>query len=210
MSTRVILADDHVVLREGVAALLQEGGFEIIGEAADGHEAIRLARALAPDIAVLDISMPLLNGIDAAREIVHVSPTTRAVMLTVHAEQDYLLAALRAGAHGYVTKTQAATDLIQALEEAMRGQVHLSPAVASLVADAARDRPDTPCDPLTSRERQVLQLLAEGKTTKHIARLLSLTGATVQSYRGRIMRKLDTHTTAGLVRYAVRQGLTQL
>jgi DNA-binding NarL/FixJ family response regulator len=210
MSARVILADDHVILRQGLKALLEPARFLVFGEASDGHEAVRLARELTPDLAVLDLSMPLLNGLDAAREIHHVSPRTRSVILTMHTEDRYLLEGLRAGVRGWVVKTHAAVDLIKALQEVMRGQVYLSPSLSRVVVDAYLARTEFPADPLTARERQVVQLVAEGKTTKEAAHVLNVSVKTVESHRTSIMQKINVHNTAGLVRYAIRQGLTQV
>jgi two-component system, NarL family, response regulator NreC len=210
MPTRVLLADDHVILRQGLKALLEPAGFSVVGEASDGREAIRLAHKLNPEVAVLDLSLPLLNGLDAAREIHQTCPRTRALILTMHAEDHYLLEALRAGVRGYLVKTHAAADLIQAIQDVQRGLVYLDPSLSRAVVEAYLGKTAQPADPLSSRERQVLQLLAEGKTTKESARLMSLSIKTVESHRTHIMQKLNIHGVAGLVRYALRQGLTQL
>jgi len=211
MRTRVLIADDHIIVRQGVKALLTEPrGFVVVGEASDGHEAIRLARESSPDVALLDVSMPLLNGIDAAREIRRLVPQTRILMLTVHAEDRYLLAALRAGARGFVSKTQAAHDLVQAIDEVMRGQTYVSPVLARAVVEAYLSGADSPRDPLTARERQVLQLFAEGKSTRESANLLTLSVKTVQCHRSNLMHKLNIHNGPGLVRYALRNGYIQL
>ena len=207
MGCRVLLADDHEIVRQGIRGLLEKAGHEVVGEAANGREALKLARTLSPDIAILDISMPLLNGLDAAHEIRRVAPETKTILLTMYTDKGYVLQALRAGARGYVLKTQAAEDLIRAIREISRGEVYLSPGVAMSVVDAVLHGPDTGADPLTPRERQVLQLIAEGNTTKAIARLLSISFKTAESHRNRLMKKLDIHDVAGLVRYAVRRGL---
>ena len=207
MALRVLLADDHPIFRQGLRGLLEREGLQVVGEAGDGREAIRRAIALSPDVAALDLSMPLLNGLDAAREIVRVSPRTRAILLTMHSEDPYVMEALRAGIKGYVLKTQAATDLVQAIQEVSRGRVYLSPGVSQAVVDAYLARTELPPDPLSPREREVLQLVAEGKTTKQIASVLGLSVKTAESHRTRIMEKLDIHATAGLVRYAIRRGL---
>ncbi len=207
MSLRILLADDHGIFRQGVKALLEREGFRVEGEAPDGHAAIQLATKLTPDVAVLDLTMPLLNGLDAAREIARVSPRTRTILLTMHTEDPYVAKALRAGIRGYVLKSQAAEDLVQAIREVSRGAVYLSPGVSETVVEAYLAKRDVPPDPLTSRERQVLQLIAEGKTTKEVASLLGVSVKTAESHRMRIMSKLDIHETAGLVRYAIRQGL---
>jgi len=207
MSCRVLLADDHQIVREGLRGLLEKAGHEVVGEAADGREALKLARALLPDIAVLDLSMPSLNGLDAAHEMRRISPEIKTILLTMHTEKGYVLQALRAGAKGYVLKTQAAEDLIRAIREVSRGEVYLSPGVAVSVVDAYLQKTDPGADPLTPRERQILQLVAEGKSTKEIARILSISFKTAESHRNRMMKKLDIHEVAGLVRYAIRRGL---
>ena len=207
MALRVLLADDHAIFRQGLRGLLEREGFQIVAEAGDGREAIKRATALTPDIAALDLSMPLLNGLDAAREIIRVSPRTRAILLTMHSEDPYVMEALRAGIKGYVLKTQAATDLVQAIQEVSRGRVYLSPGVSQAVVQAYLAKSELPPDPLSPREREVLQLVAEGKTTKEIAGVLGLSVKTAESHRTRIMEKLDIHGAAGLVRYAIRRGL---
>ncbi len=209
MSLRVLLADDHRIFRQGVRALLEREGFHVVGEAADGHEAIQMAGNLTPDVAVVDLGMPLLNGLDAAREITRVSPRTRTILLTMHAEDPYVARALHAGIRGYVLKSQAAEDLVQAIREVARGAVYLSPGISETVVEAYLAKRDLPPDPLTPREHQVLQLVAEGKTTKEVAALLGVSVKTAESHRMRIMTKLDIHETAGLVRYAIRQGLVR-
>jgi len=209
MSLRIVLADDHGIFRQGVKALLEREGFRVDGEAADGHTAIQMASQLTPDIVVVDLAMPLLNGLDAAREITRVSPRTRTILLTMHAEDPYVARALQAGVRGYVLKSQAAEDLVQAIREVARGAVYLSPGVSQTVVEAYLAKRDLPADPLTPREHQVLQLIAEGKTTKEVAALLGVSVKTAESHRMRIMTKLDIHETAGLVRYAIRQGLVR-
>ncbi len=207
MSCRLLLADDHHIVRQALRGLLEAAGHEVVGEASDGHEALKLARTLNPDIAVLDLSMPLLNGVDAAREMRRLSPGIRTILLTMYTDKGYVLQALRAGAKGYVLKTQAAEDLISAIHEILRGETYLSPGVAASVVDAFLENTDETADPLTARERQVLQLVAEGNTTKEIARLLNVSFKTAESHRNHIMKKLDIHEVAGLVRYAIRKGL---
>ena len=209
MSLRILLADDHEIFRQGLRALLERGGFHVAGEAADGHAAIQMAAQLTPDVAVVDLAMPLLNGLDAAREITRVAPRTRTILLTMHAEDPYVAKALQAGIRGYVLKSQAAEDLIQAIREVSRGAVYLSPGVSESLVEAYLAKRDLPHDPLTPRERQVLQLIAEGKTTKEVAALLGVSVKTAESHRMRIMTKLSIHETAGLVRYAIREGLVR-
>jgi DNA-binding NarL/FixJ family response regulator len=209
MPLRILLADDHQVVRQGLKALLQQEGFEVLGEASSGLEAVRLAQSLRPDIAVLDLAMPLLNGIAAAREILQHCPETRTILLTMHTEEPYILEALRAGIRGYVAKIQAADDLLVAIQEVARGHVYLCPAISEAVVKACLAKADLPCDTLSSREVQVLQLLAEGKTAKETAILLEISVKTAESHRHHIMEKLNIHDTAGLVRHAIRRGLIQ-
>ena len=209
MSLRILLADDHRIFRQGVRALLEREGFRVDAEAADGHAAIQMAARLTPDVAVVDLAMPLLNGLDAALEITHVSPRTRTILLTMHTEDPYVTRALQAGIRGYVLKSQAAEDLVRAIREVARGAVYLSPGVSQTVVEAYLAKRNLPPDPLTPREHQILQLIAEGKTTKEVAALLGVSVKTAESHRTRIMTKLDIHETAGLVRYAIRQGLVR-
>ena len=207
MTLRILLADDQVIVREGVRALLEREGFEVVAEASDGREAVRLATTLQPDIAIFDLGLPVLNGLDATREILRASPGTRSIVLTVLAERQNVLDALRAGAKGYVVRTQAAADLLLAIHEVSRGAIYLSPPISGIVVEAYLTLSDAPSDPLTPRERQVLQLVAEGRRTREIADLLGVSVKTAESHRVRIMGKLGIRQTAGLVRYAIRQGL---
>jgi two-component system, NarL family, response regulator NreC len=209
MALLIVLADDHQIFRQGLKALLEREEYEIAGEAADGLEAVRLATEVRPDVAILDFAMPLLNGLDAAREIQHVSPQTRTILLTMHTEDQYVLESVRAGIKGFVLKTQAAADLVRAIQEVLRGRVYLSPGVSKAVVDAYLSSVEHPADPLTSRERQVLQLVAEGRTTKEIADVLGISVKTAESHRGHLMQKLNVHETAGLVRYAIRHGVIE-
>jgi two-component system, NarL family, response regulator NreC len=210
MSTRILLADDHVIVRQGLRLLLQREGFEVIGEAANGQEAIRVARESCPDVAVLDYAMPLLNGIDAAREILQACPRSKAILLTMHTDDQYVLEALKTGVTGFVVKSQAPADLIRAVHEVLRGMMYLSPRVSRTLVQAYLAKSELPPDPLTPREREVLQLVAEGKTTKEVAKLLGISVKTAESHRTRILKKLDTPNTAGIVRYAIRRGLIQI
>lgn len=204
---RVILADDHTMFRHSLKNLLEDEGINIIGEAADGLETMRLAKQKNPDAVVLDMNMPLLNGIDVAREIQNRRLHCKTVILTMFEDDTSVLEAFRAGVDGYVLKTQAPTDLVQALQQLEQGKLYLSPGIAGTVVDACLRREEDSENSLTSRERQILQLVAEGNATKEIARLLNLTVKTVESHRNRLMRKLDTGNIAGLVRHAVRQGV---
>lgn len=210
MPARILLADDHQIVREGFRVILERAGFEVIAEAPDGWEAVRLAKKHQPDVVVMDVSMPLLNGMDAAQAIIAASPRVNVVLLTVHLEQHYVVAALRAGVRGYVVKTQAAGELLDAIREVLAGGMYLSPRVAGVLVDAYLGGQDVAEDPLTPRDRQVLQLVAEGKTTKDVAAALDLKPKTAEYYRSRIMSKLGIHDVAGLVRYAIVHGIVQL
>jgi two-component system, NarL family, response regulator NreC len=190
-------------------ALLEREGFKVVGEAANGQEALQLVETLAPDVAVLDLAMPLLNGTEAARQIQRISPKTKTILVTMHTDQRYILEGLRAGVKDYVLKTHAADELVHAIQEAARGGTYLSPDISEAVVQAYRNKTEIPLDPLSNRERQVLQLVAEGKTTKEVATTLDISVKTAETYRTRIMEKLDIHMTAGLVHYAIRQGLVQ-
>jgi two-component system response regulator NreC len=210
MARRVLIADDHVIVRQGIRALLERAGYLVVAEASDGHQAVRLAAEHVPDVAILDLAMPLLNGLEAARAIHQTVPRTRTLLLTVHTEDQYILEALRAGIRGCVTKLHAVEDLIRAIEEVVRGQVYLSPSMSRALVEAYLAQTEVPPDPLTARERQVVQLVAEGKTTKEMAQLLAISAKGIESHRARIMDKLSIHNTAGLVRYAIRHGLIQI
>src|SRR5579863_2910890 len=166
MAIRVVLADDHVLVRQGLKSLLEREGFQVVAEASDGQEALRFVRSLQPDIAIMDITMPILNGLDAAREICRSSPKTKTILLTQHDEEQYLSNALESGVKGYVLKSQVANDLVHALRQVSRGEVYLSPGVSAALMEAYRSKAEKPKNPLTTRERQVLQLIAEGKSTK--------------------------------------------
>jgi two-component system, NarL family, response regulator NreC len=209
MPTFVLLADDHQMTRDGLGAFLEKQGFKVNASASNGQEAVRLAEELHPDVAVLDLAMPIANGLEAAREIQRLSPKTKTIFLTMHNENHYILEALRSGAKGFVTKTHAAEDLVQAIRDAVRGKMYLSPEVSRAVVEAYQAKEALPLDPLTPRERQVLQLVAEGKTTKEAAANLQISVKTAETHRTRIMEKLNVHETAGLVRYAIRRGIIQ-
>ena len=206
---RILLADDHAIVRDGLRSLLSSDGLRVVAQATDGREAVRLAREHQPDLAILDISMPILNGIDAAREIGSASPKTQAILLTVHSEDQYVMEAVRAGIRGYVLKTQVTEDLMRAIREVAGGALYLSPSVSETVLRALRAKSHASADPLTPREREVLRLIADGKTTKQVAQLLGVSAKTADAHRTRLMAKLDIHETATLVRYAIRRGLIE-
>lgn len=209
MPLHILLADDHLIVRQGLKVLLEREGFTVVGEASDGREAVRLAQELCPDVALLDLTMPLLNGIDAGRAILQTAPKTKIVLLTMHTEDHHVLEALHAGIKGYVLKTKAAEELIQAIHEVSLGKLYLTPGVSEVVVQAYLAKTDLPPEPLSLREREVLQLIAEGKTTKEVAVVLGISVKTAESHRTRIMEKLDIHQTASLVRYAIRRGIVQ-
>ena len=210
MATRMILADDHTMVRQCLKTHLEKEGFVVLGEASDGAEAVKLAESCHPQVAILDFSMPVLNGIDAAREIIRVSPSTKPVLLTAYCEDQYVIAAMRAGVVAYVLKSKAVQDLVSALWEVERGNLYLSPSISRAVVQEMLNKNSNPSEVLSPRERQLLQLIAEGKTTKEAAVLLGISTKTAESHRSNIIEKLNIHETAGLVRYALRIGLIQL
>ena len=209
MPIRVILADDHDIVRQGLRLVLEKEHIEVLGEASDGLEAIRLIQELRPDIALLDLDMPGLDGLAVLREAARACPQTRTVILTRHMEEPYAVEALRIGARGYVLKTQASTDLVAAIQHVYRGEVYLSPRISKAVVQAYLSNTDAPNAKLSVRERQVLQLVGEGHSTKKIATLLGISVKTADTHRTKVMEKLDIHQTAGLVRYAIRNGLIE-
>ena len=205
---RILLADDHAVVRQGFKAILgAQPDMEIVGEAGNGREAVELAEKLRPDVAVMDVAMPELNGIEATRRIGEATPRTRVLALSMHKDSVYVREILRAGARGYLLKDQIDSDLLAAVRAIARGEGYLSPAVSDAVLNDYRKHVSDPIDLLTSREREVLQMIAEGKTNKEIATVLDLSVYTVDAHRGRIMEKLNLHSVNELVRFAVRNGL---
>jgi DNA-binding NarL/FixJ family response regulator len=211
---RVLLADDHKLFRAGIRALLRTvADAEIVAEAADGREALRLVASRHPDIVLMDIMMPSLNGLDATARIGRVFPRTRVVILSMNADEDSVLKALRAGAVGYLVKTADPAELELAVRAAARGERFLSSAVSEHVVAACLsriDREQSSLDRLTLRQREVLQLIAEGHTTKEIAAKLSISAKTAEAYRGELMKSLDIHDIASLTRYAIRAGLVSV
>lgn len=204
---RILLADDHQIVREGIRALLERGGFDVVAEAADGHDALEIWLRVRPDIAILDLSMPRMNGMDSAREILAQDARAAIILLTVHTEEFQIAGALHVGIRGYVIKTQATDELVQAIHEVSAGGVYLSPKVSGVIVGAYLSGHRASSDPLSVRERQVLQLITEGKTTRDLSAALGVSVKTAESYRARLMAKLDIHDIAGLVRYAIRHGL---
>ena len=209
VSCRLLLADDHTQLRQGVRALIEPYGVTVIGEAGDGREAVRMAEDMQPDVAVIDVMMPLLNGLDVVREIRRVSPGTKSLLLTMHTDHAFVLEALKVGVKGYLLKSQPVTDVVHAIRDVSKGSFYLSPGISQTVIQAFLAKSDIPSDPLTTREREVLQLVAQGMSTKKVAGLLGVSVKTAESHRHRIMDKLDLHDTASLVRYSIRRRLIE-
>lgn len=209
----ILLADDHVIMRSGLRALLQQQpDFQVVGEASDGREAVALSESLRPDVVVMDLTMPNLNGTEAARQITSKHSDISVVILSMHSDESYVLRALKAGARGYLLKEAAEADLISAIRAVKQGKAFFSPAVSKLlVQDYIRQLQDKDVEDtyelLTHRERELLQLLAEGKSNKDVANLLNLSVYTVETHRGNIMEKLGLHSVPELILYAVRKGV---
>jgi DNA-binding NarL/FixJ family response regulator len=205
MPIRIVLADDHAMIRQGLKAILEAEGFQVPGEASNGIEAVELTQKLRPDIVVLDISMPLLNGIDASRQILEARPQTRIILLTAHTQEQYALQGLRHGVTGYLLKENAADELVNAVRTVAGGAIYITAGVSRAVVQAFAG--NGPQDVLSPRERHVLQLIAEGKSMKDIGAILGVSSRTADSHRTNIMDKLALHDTASLVRYAISIGL---
>jgi two-component system response regulator NreC len=205
---RILLADDHALVRQGFRMILSaQPDMEIVGEAGNGREAVELAEKLQPDVVVMDVTMPELNGIEATRRLVSSSRRARVLALSMHKDSVYVREILRAGARGYLLKDSVDADLLAAVRAVAKGEGYLSPGVSDAVLTDYRRHVTDPLDLLTSREREVLQMIAEGKTNKEIATSLNLSVYTVEAHRGRIMEKLNLHSTSELVRFALRSGL---
>jgi DNA-binding NarL/FixJ family response regulator len=213
---RVLLADDHVLMRAGIAALLQRiPDLTVVAEADDGRDALQLIATHQPDIAMLDISMPELNGLEVAERVAREFPDVRVIILSMHATSDYVLRAMRVGASGYLLKGARLAELELAITSVARGETYLSPAAAKHVIGGYRDQASGAApaadaqsqERLTARQREILQLIAEGRTTKEIAQMLTLSAKTVEMHRAQLMERLDIHDVAGLVRYALRAGI---
>jgi two-component system response regulator NreC len=210
---RILLADDHTVMRRGLRLLLeQQADFQVVGEADDGRQAVDLAASQHPSVAVLDIGMPLLNGIEATRQIIATDPAIAVVVLSMHSDETYVLRALKAGAKGYLLKNSAEADLIQAVRAVAEGKSFFSPAIGRMLLEdymrqVAKREVEDSYDLLTPREKEILQLVAEGKTNKEVANLLKLSLYTVESHRGNILEKLNLHSVPELILYAVRKGI---
>jgi DNA-binding NarL/FixJ family response regulator len=206
--TRILLADDHAVVRQGFGRILAaQSDMEIVGEAGNGREAVEMAEKLKPEVVVMDVSMPELNGIEATRRLVKSLPYTRVLALSMHKDSVYVREILRAGARGYLLKDSSDQDLIAAVRSLAKGEGYISPAVSGAVLADYRQHVTDPIDLLTSREREVLQMIAEGQTNKDIAGKLNLSVYTVDAHRGRIMEKLNLHSAGEMVRFAMRNGL---
>jgi len=210
---RILLADDHIVMRTGLRALLErQPNLEVVGESENGRETVALAASLKPDVVVMDVGMPVLNGIEATQTIVTQNPTVAVVILSMHADESYVMRALKAGARGYLLKDSAAADLIGAIQAISQGKSFFSPKVSRILAEdyvrvlKQKGAVDT-YDLLTSREREILQLLAEGKTNKEVATALNISPYTVETHRSHILQKLNLHNSSELVLYAVRKGI---
>jgi len=212
-ATRIVLADDHTVVRKGLRLLLESyPGFQVVADAADGRQAVALAEEHRPDVMVMDVAMPILNGIEAARQISAKLPGVAIVFLSMHSDEAYVLKALKAGANAYLLKDSAEHDLIDAVKAVSEGKAFFSPAISKmLVEDYMRQMRERKVEDsyelLTTREREILQLLAEGKSNKEVAAMLSLSLYTVETHRGNILQKLNLHSTAELVLYAIRKGV---
>ena len=210
---RILLADDHTVVRQGFRKVLEASpDWEVVAEAGDGREAVRQAEEFKPDVAIIDVAMPLLNGIEATRQIVKRSPPTRVLVLSMHSDEAYVNQILQAGATGYLLKDSADVDLLQAVSAVSKGKSFFSPGVAKVMLnDYVRQLADRGIvdryESLSEREREVFQLIAEGKANKEIAALLSISSSTVETHRARIMEKLDLHSAVEIVLYAVRRGV---
>ena len=211
---RILLADDHVLVRASLKFLLEGfAGLNVVGEASDGNDTLKMVGELEPNVVVMDISMPGLNGLEAARSITKDHPAARIVMLSMHSDETHVLQALRAGASAYVLKESAPAELEAAIRAVARGESFLSPAISRhVIGDYLKRVPPEPGSPdlLTPRQREILRLIAEGKTSKHIARLLGTSVKTIESHRASLMERLDIHEVAGLVRYAIRHGLVSV
>lgn len=205
---RILLADDHALVRQGLGMILgAQKDMEIVGQAGNGNEAIAMAEKLKPDVVVMDVAMPELNGVEATRRLAASLPRTRVLALSMHKDSVYVREILRAGARGYLLKDSGDADLVAAVRAIAKGEGYISPSVSDAVLSDYRKHVTDPLDLLTSREREVLQHIAEGQTNKEIATALNLSVYTVEAHRGRIMEKLNLHSTGELVRFALRNGL---
>jgi two-component system response regulator NreC len=205
---KVLLADDHTIVRQGLKLILSSHpDLEVVGEAANGNEVIDLAEKLKPDVILMDVAMPELNGIEATRRLHQISPRMKVLVLSMHKEAVYIREILKAGARGYILKDAIDTELVNAIQSVARGDGYISPAISGALLSDYRQNLTDPLDLLSTREREVLQLIAEGKTNKEVATRLNLSVYTVDSHRGKIMEKLNLHSAGELIRFAVKNGL---
>ncbi len=212
---RIFLADDHTILREGIRSLLEnEPDMEVVGEAEDGHQAVKMVKQIKPDVILMDIAMPRLNGLEATSQIKKINPNSKILILTMHDNEEYIRKALAAGAMGYILKDAAASELLGAIRAVQRGEAVLSPAVTRLVIEDYLRwgdlKTDTPQDDLSEREREILQLIAEGNTNKQIAEILCISIKTVQAHRSNLMNKLDLHDRGELIKYAIQKKIIEI
>ena len=210
-ASRIVIAEDHTILREGLRALLSaEPALQVVGEAKDGREAIRRVEQLKPDLILMDLSMPRMNGVEAIREIKNRTPEAKVLALTVHKVEEFVVEVLKAGADGYVLKDASTAELVMAIKSVLKGQRYLSPSVSQMVIEgylAGRETCESPWDTLTKREREILKLIAEGHKNKEIGDYLCISVKTVEKHRANLMKKLDLHSAAALTAYAMERGL---
>jgi len=216
MKPTILIADDHAIVRDGLQALLDsQSDYKVIGTAATGREAVRLVREIKPDLVIMDISMPELNGLEATEQIIQISPKTRVIILSMHSGPEHIFRALKGGARGYLIKESAGKELFQAIKAVLAGRRYLSQKIDDiLIDDYIRNREPAdqkkPLGRLTSREKEILQLVVEGKSSREIAEILYLSPKTVETYRSRLMDKLEIRDLPGLVKFAIQEGITSL
>jgi DNA-binding NarL/FixJ family response regulator len=214
MALRIIITDDHRLIREGLRSLLESQGFQVVGEAEDGRSAVKLAKKLDPDAVIIDISMPGLNGIEATRQIHQEAPQVKVIVLSMRSDRRAVLAAFAAGASGYLLKEAAFEEMVVAIKVVLKGQTYLSPAIAHVVVRNSIEYWSASAEPMgrgiSSREREILQLVAEGRSSKEMAESLYVSVKTIETHRKQIMNKLNLHSIAELTKYAVREGVTSL
>ena len=214
MALRIIITDDHRLIREGLRSLLESQGFQVVGEAEDGRSAVKLAKKLDPDAVIIDISIPGLNGIEATRQIHQEAPQVKVIVLSMRSDRRAVLAAFAAGASGYLLKEAAFEEMVVAINVALKGQTYLSPAIAHVVVRNSIEYWSASAEPMgrgiSSREREILQLVAEGRSSKEMAESLYVSVKTIETHRKQIMNKLNLHSIAELTKYAVREGVTSL
>jgi len=214
MALRIIIADDHRLIRQGLKSLLESQGFEVVGEAEDGRSAVKLVKKLDPNAVIIDISMPELNGIEATRQIHHETPQVKVIVLSMRSDRQAVLAAFAAGTSGYLLKESAFEEMIIAIKVALEGRTYLSPAIAHVLVRESIEQWSVSAEPMgrgiSSREREILQLVAEGRSSKEMAESLYVSVKTIETHRKQIMNKLNLHSIAELTKYAVREGVTSL